>query len=64
MAGVARPDHEATPVFSVRLPQSLHDELRLHLLDPRTGSVRRGVWNKTIERILREWLDRQKVAAP
>jgi hypothetical protein len=64
MSGVARPDREPTRVMAFRLPVSLHDELRIVLLDPRTGRPRYRTWGRTMEHILRDWLNSQKIAPP
>lgn len=64
MPGTARPDHEPTRVIAFRLPASLCDELRVVMLDPRHGRMRRGHFGRTMERILRDWLNSQKVSPP
>jgi hypothetical protein len=64
MPGTARPDREPTRILSFRLPVSLHDELRLVMLDPRTGRPRYRTWGRTCEHIFREWLNAQKVTPP
>jgi len=61
---VARPDHEPTRVIAFRLPQSLCDELRIVMLDPRTGRPRYRTFGRTMEHILRDWLNAQKVSPP
>jgi hypothetical protein len=53
---------EPTVPVCLRLPETLYNELRVLLCDPRTGTPRFGTWGHTLETALREWLDRQKVA--
>jgi len=64
MPNTRRRNGEPTRIMSFRLPCSLHDELRIVMLDPRTGRPRYRTWGNTMERILREWLDAQKVSPP
>jgi hypothetical protein len=61
---VARPDRERTIVMAFRLPASLVHELRIVMLDPRTGRPRYRTFGRTMERILRDYIDAQKVTPP
>lgn len=47
----------------IRIPETLHTELHSMLVDPSTGRVRHGRWQKTITAIIREWVDRQKLSS-
>ena len=47
------------PLGTIRIPKSLHDPITLLLCDPVTGKVEYGAMNSLVERLLREWLDRE-----
>lgn len=64
MPGTARPDREPTVVVSFRLPASLVAELRIVMLDARTGRPRYRTWGRTMEHILNGWVNSQKVTPP
>ncbi len=53
-------NHVPTVKFTVRIPEALMLELRVLIVDPRTGRARYGRWGQTFEHILREWIDSQK----
>lgn len=56
------PKREPTIATTVRLPESVYYEARALLTDPRTGELRYDSWAPLIARLLREWVDQQKVA--
>lgn len=46
-----------------RMPERLYVDIRVLLCDPRTGKPRHGTFGASLNRVLREWADQQKVAA-
>lgn len=44
----------------INLPESLLTRLDLYFFDPKTGKPKYGSRSRLIERLLREWLDRQE----
>lgn len=64
MPNIARPDHEPTVVMAFRIRKSLADEFKIVTLDPRTGRRQYKKFSATMERIIQDWLDTQKVTPP
>lgn len=59
---MAFPRREPTIATTVRIPQSVYYEARILLADPRTGRIKMDTWGPLIGRLLREWVDAQKIA--
>jgi hypothetical protein len=55
--------YNSTPLVPIviRIPEALHTELHALLVDPRTGRIRYGTWASTIEQIITDWVNEQKV---
>lgn len=59
---MAFPRREPTVASTIRIPQSVYLEARVLLADPRTGRIKMDTWGPLIGRLLREWVDKQKIA--
>lgn len=47
-----------------RLPVDLHNQIKLLLLDPKTGRVPPWGWSGVVEQALRVWLTKNQVVQP
>lgn len=56
------PKREPTIATTIRIPVSVYTEARILLADPRTGLIKLDTWGPLIGRLLRRWVDEQKVA--
>lgn len=59
-----RPDGlswQDTVVVNCRIPKALHQQIKLLLIDPATGTVRPRGWSLVIQQGMELWLDQQKV---
>jgi hypothetical protein len=45
----------------VWIPAALAAEISLLLMDPRTGKTKWGAWNTLITRLLRDWVESQRL---
>lgn len=52
---------EPTVQMVIRIPETLHAELHSMLVDPRTGRIKFGTWTRTIEAIIRQYVESQKL---
>jgi len=48
--------------INCRISEDLHNQIKLLLLDPRTGRMPDRGWSRVIEEGMRLWLDKQKVS--
>lgn len=55
--------HYATVNVNCRIPEELHQRIKLLLLDPLTGRVRDRGWSLIIQEGLEMWLARQQQPA-
>lgn len=61
MTAGRKPYSEIRVQWKLYLPLSLAAEVELLLLDPLREKVKYGARNELIEKLLREWLEKQKV---
>lgn len=52
---------EPTVQMVIRIPETLHAELHSLLVNPVTGRIKFGTWTRTIEAIIRDYVDSQKL---
>lgn len=48
--------------IKVRIPEDLHRQVSLVLLDPRYGKAKWGKWTELMETLLRRWLREQQLS--
>lgn len=58
---MAFPRREPTCPTTIRISQSVYYEARALLADPRTGRIKMDTLGPLITRLLREWVDQQKI---
>jgi len=51
----------ATRAITIRISEDLYTSLNALLVDPRNGRLRYGTFSATVENVLAEWVNSQKV---